>query len=259
MLGSADNPLRRDEIEHYDRQLTEERLAQWHGGSWRNAGLAGVGIVHSSSSAIPVMRAEIRKFLSWFNMEGDIDAVLKAAIAHLWFMVIRPFSEGNGEIAHRVSDMQLCRADGCAKRYYHLPEQMRRDGGRYDDLVGKARQGATEITAWLEWFLDCLDRALALAERDFEGLKKARFADRFSALPFNGRQRIMIRKLMEEGASATPAENKGRITSSQWARIAGCSQDTALRDIQDLMERRILVKEPAGGRSTQYILKTPVI
>lgn len=270
VLGSPGNHQRRDEIEDYDRQLTEERLSRWHGGAWRNAGLAGAGIVHASSWAIPVTRAEIRKFLSWFNTEGDIDPVLKAAIAHLWFMVIRPFSEDNEEIAHRISDMQLCRADGCATRYYHVPEQMRRAGGRYEELLGRAREGATEITVWLEWFLDCLDRALAAAERDFAGQKKERLIDRFSTLPFNDRQRVMIRKLLDEGGSAASAAssasegiggrgNQGGVSSSQWARIAGCSQDTALRDIQDLMERRILVKEPAGGRSTQYILKVPDI
>jgi len=255
MEGLGDPGLiRQDAAKHYGHALSEEQLLRWHGGSWRNAGPAGIGKVHASSPGSPVLRAEIRKFLSWFNRDEGIDPVLKAAVAHLWFLVIRPFDKGNEQIAQLITDMQLSRADQSARRYYSMSEQISREGAKYEELVNKARQGAVEITDWLEWFLDRLDLALAEAEQGIAGLMKGGgLPNRYSRLPLSERQRLIIHKLLD---GVETSEGSGsRISSSQWARIAGCSQDTALRDIQDLMGRSILVKEPAGGRSTQYILK----
>lgn len=232
----------------YQHLLTEEQLIKWHGGPWRNAGLTYISSVHASSPGTPVLRAEIRKFLNWLNADSGLDPVLKAAVAHLWLLVIQPFDQENERIAQVIADMQLSRADGRAERYYDMSAQIRADGATYDELVNKVRQGEVEITAWLEWFLDRLDRALAEAEQGIAGLvKKMRLTDKYAGAPLSDRQQLIIQHLMEAA--------EGRISSSQWANIAGCSQDTALRDIQDLLERSILVKESAGGRSTQYVLR----
>jgi Fic family protein len=254
VLGSA-FPVNIDStVQGYDQLLTEERLLDWHGGPWRNSNTAHARVVHHSLPDAPVLRAEIRKFLNWFNLDGGIDPLLKAAIAHLWFMVIQPFERGSERIAYLISDTQLCRADGCRERYYDISAQMLKRAPAYDELVKNARQGEPEITDWLEWFLSCVDRALADAEQEISGVvRKTQFMDRFSASHLSERQQSMIDKLLDgvEKSLGSP----GRISSSLWAGIAGCSQDTALRDIQDLVERGVLVKEPAGGRSTLYILK----
>jgi Fic family protein len=251
LLGPSIRSVLRDAEPDRDLLLTEEQLLEWHGGPWRHTDLASAHRVHRSSPDIPVLRAEIRKFLNWFNTKSVIDPVLKAAIAHLWFLVIQPFDKGNEAIAERITDRLLCLADGAAERYYDLPAEIRAAGGKHDELVNDARRGVLEITAWVEWFLDRLDRALFRTEQEIAGLvRKARLMDRFSGLPFNDRQQLIINKLLEAA---------GRISSSQWASQAGCSQDTALRDIQELIDRSILMKEPAGGRSTNYILREALV
>ena len=241
-------------MQGYHQLLTEERLLDWHGGPWRNSNPASARVVHHSSPDAPVLRAEIRKFLNWLNLDERIDPMLKAAIAHLWFMVIQPFDRGSERIAYLISDMLLCRADGCRERYYDVSAQMLKRAPAYDELVKNARQGEREITDWLEWFLNCVDRALADAEQGISGVvRKTQFMDKFSASPLSERQQSMIDKLLDgvENSMGSP----GRISSSLWAGIAGCSQDTALRDIQDLVDRGMLIKEAAGGRSTLYVLK----
>jgi Fic family protein len=249
MLGSSvrKNPGQEGGIRTGDQRiLTEDRLLEWHGGSWRNAAPAGIRGVHASSPRTPVLRSEIRKFLNWFNGDSGIDPVLKAAIAYFWFLVISPFDQGNEAVAALIADLQLSRADGCTSRYYDVDGQLQRQQRILDELMN-ARRGETDITVWLECFLDAMSRALVLAEQGIAALvKKARFTDRYSGLPLNDRQQLVIHRLLE---------NETRISSSQWASLAACSQDTALRDIQDLMDRSILMREAAGGRSTQYVLR----
>lgn len=187
-------------------------------------------------------------FLSWFNGKRDVDPVVKAAIAHVWFVTLHPFDDGNGRMARTIADMQLARADETDQRFYSMSAQIRKEGNAYFDMLEKTQKGTLDITEWLEWFLACLGRALAATEDTLTGvLKKAHFWDDHAAKPFNERQRLMLNKLLDGF--------EGKLTSSKWAKIAKCSQDTATRDIQNLIDHRILTKDAAGGRSTSYLLK----
>jgi len=188
--------------------------------------------------------------------------VLKAGIAHLWFVTIHPFDDGNGRIARAITDMQLARADGSAQRFYSISDRIRKERKAYYDVLekiqknthskntgsGSARTSGIDITAWLEWFLACLDRAIDSTETTLSDVfRKARFWELHPSGSINERQRMMIHKLLEGF--------EGKLTSSKWAQITKCSQDTALRDILALVEKGILVKDSAGGRSTSYLLK----
>ena len=180
--------------------------------------------------------------------------MLKAGIAHLWFVTLHPFEDGNGRIARAIADMQLARADGSRERFYSMSVSIRQERNAYYDVLEKTQKNTRvtktgiDITAWLEWFLACLDRALDTTEITLAGVfKKARFWESHPAGSINERQRIMISKLFDGF--------EGKLTSSRWAKIAKCSQDTALRDILELVEKGVLVKDSAGGRSTSYLLK----
>ena len=187
--------------------------------------------------------------------------LIKSAIAHLWFVTLHPFEDGNGRIARAIADMQLVRADGSRERFYSMSVQIRQERNAYYDVLEKAQknikttkkglpagQAGIDITSWLEWFLSCLTRALDTTENTLADVfKKARFWETHQAGTLNERQQTMINKLFEDF--------KGKLTSSKWAKITKCSQDTALRDILDLIEKSVLVKDPAGGRSTSYSLK----
>jgi Fic family protein len=237
-----------DATQNYKAALTNERLFSWHAAMFPG-GRSGMGKekVHFQAPDSDVFIAEMNKFLGWFNRVGRMDPVIKAAIAHVWFVTIRPFDDGNGRIARAIADMQLSRADQCPQRFYSISAQIRNERKGYFEILEKTQKGTRDITEWLEWFLNCLDRALANTDETVGVvIQKARFWETHATTPFNDRQRTMLNKLL--------AGFDGKLTSSNWARITKSSQDSAGRDINDLVQRGILVKEPGGGRSTSYML-----
>jgi Fic family protein len=209
------------------------------------SGLIGRERVHYEAPPAARLAAETKAFLDWFNGEAAIDPVLKAAVAHLWFVTIHPFDDGNGRIARAIADMALARSEGTAQRFYSMSAQIRQERNAYYDILENTQKGDLDITSWLEWFLGCLDRAFDRAERTLANVfKKARFWEKHAGAAFNDRQRDMLNRLLNGF--------EGKLTTSKWAQIEKCSQDTALRDIDDLVARGILRKDPAGGRSTSY-------
>jgi Fic family protein len=251
-----------DSTLHYDKPLSAERISGWHTAlsaagqeeprkvsarDWHGHGKRA-SPVHYESADTGFVKTEMSKFLQWFNKEMGIDPVVKAAIAHRWFLAIHPFDEGNGRIARAIADMQLSRAGGGAYRCYSMSAQICRERGHYYTMVESTKKVMPDITVWLEWFLACLERSFAASDGMTDDvLRRTRFRERHETASFNERQRRMIGKLMDGSA--------GRLVSSRWAEMTKCSQDTALRDIQDLLERGILIKDSAGGRSTGYLLK----
>jgi Fic family protein len=255
----------------YDEPLTTERLYGWHAslfptgrsnmtkiivGAWRNdasgpmqvvSGPIGRERVHYQAPQAAGLDKEMKSFIDWFNNNDDIDPVLKAAVAHLWFVTIHPFDDGNGRVARAIADMALARSEQNAQRFYSMSAQIRQQRKDYYDILESTQKGDLDITAWLEWFLDCLGRAFDNAETILASvLGKARFWKLHAGASFNDRQRAMIDRLF--GGFA------GNLTSSKWAQLTACSQDTALRDIDDLVARGVLRKDAAGGRSTSYSL-----
>lgn len=258
-----------DATQRYGIPLTKDRLFGWHAalfptgrsgmyrievGQWRTdargpmqvvSGPMGRERVHFQAPEAGVVDQEMAVFLNWFNREEAMDPVLKAAVAHLWLVTIHPFEDGNGRIARAVADLQLSRADGSALRFYSMSAQIRQERKRYYEMLEETQRGGLDITAWLLWFLECLERALeATAQNLARILAKARFWEQHHHTPLNHRQRLMINRLLDGFT--------GKLTSSRWGKIAKCSPDTALRDIQDLVEKGILRKGPEGGRSTGY-------
>jgi Fic family protein len=187
------------------------------------------------------------RFLEWLNTNNDNDPVLKAAIAHLWFVTIHPFEDGNGRLARAIADMQLARADESPQRFYSMSTQIRKERKEYYDLLEATQKGAVDITRWVTWFLQCLDRAF-LGTNDILSnvLVKARFWEKHVSVGLNDRQKLMINRML--------SGIEGKMTSSKWGRMAKCSKEMAIQDIQDLISKGIMVKEEAGGRSTSYIL-----
>ena len=211
------------------------------------SGAVGREKVHFEAPTAEAVAAEMQQFLAWFNDGPVLDAVLKAAVAHLWFVTIQPFEDGNGRLARAITDLQLARADGTAQRFYSLSAQIRAERADYYAQLEAAQKGGLDITAWLEWFLGCLSRALAATEQTLAKVPaKVRFWELHAPRLFNARQQKLLNLLLDGF--------EGKLTSSKWAAIAKCSQDTAGRDIQALVEQQILVKEAAGGRSTAYRL-----
>lgn len=261
-----------DATQHYNKPLTDERLFSWHAalfptgrnsmhkivvGAWRDntsddpmqvvSGPMGKEKIHYEAPPAELLPDEMNKFLSWFNEISNIDPVMKAAIAHLWFVTIHPFDDGNGRIARAIADLQLARADGTAQRFYSMSAQIRKERNAYYTVLEKTQKGSLDITDWLEWFLLCINRSLNASEEILSRvLKKAAFWKEHEKTIFNNRQILMLNKLLDG--------LEGKLTSSKWAKMAKSSQDTALRDIQDLLEKKVLIKEDAGGRSTSYIL-----
>ena len=260
-----------DATQNYDQPLTAERLFGWHAalfptgrsgmaritvGAWRDdksgpmqivSGAIGKERVHYQAPEAPRLDREMKGFLDWFNGQARIDQVLKAGIAHLWFVTIHPFDDGNGRIARAIADMALARSEQGAQRFYSMSAQIRQERGAYYDVLEATQEGDLDITAWLEWFLGCLDRAFDGAEQILADVfRKARFWDRHAGATFNNRQRDLLNRLLDGF--------EGKLTSSKWARLEKCSPDTALRDIADLVERGILKKDAGGGRSTSYSL-----
>lgn len=260
-----------DATRGYDRSLTEERLFAWHAslfptgrsgmtkirvGAWRDdsrgpmqvvSGPVGKERVHYLAPPAKRLAAEMSGFLDWFNGEADIDPVLKAGLAHLWFVTIHPFDDGNGRIARAIADMALARSERNAQRFYSMSAQIRAERNAYYDMLEATQKGGMDITDWLTWFLGCLGRAIAGAQDILASvLLKARFWERHATEALNDRQIKVINRMLDGF--------EGKLTSSKWARLAKCSQDTAYRDILDLIERGILRKSAAGGRSTSYSL-----
>lgn len=260
-----------DATQHFQLPLTHERLFEWHAnmfpdgksghhkivtGNYRDnptedpmvivSGPSGRERIHYKAPDSALLHGEMTKFLHWFNTNNETDPVLKSAIAHLWFVTIHPFDDGNGRIARAIADMQLCRADHNEKRFYSMSSQIRVERKEYYAIL-EATQGDTlDITGWIEWFLNCLDRAIANTDKALAAtLKKAKFWEQHASTPLNSRQVMMLNTLMDDF--------KGKLTSAKWAKMTKTSQDTAGRDINDLMEKGILVKEDAG-RSTAYRL-----
>jgi Fic family protein len=189
----------------------------------------------------------MRQFINWFNEDKHMDPVIKSAVAHLWFVTIHPFDDGNGRIARAIADMQLSRADQSAQRFYSMSAQIRKERKDYYDILELTQKGSMDISNWLSWFLQCLGRALEASSETLSGvLQKARFWEKHATTILNQRQQLMLNKLLDGF--------EGKLNTSKWAKITKTSPDTALRDIQDLLNKKVLVKEVGGGRSTSYVL-----
>ena len=257
---------------HFDRPLTEDHLLGWHAalfpggysgmnkintGAWRDdasgpmqvvSGPVGRETVHYEAPPADQLAALMLDFLHWFNSVDELDPLIKAGLAHLWFVTIHPFDDGNGRIARAVGDMALARADQSPQRFYSLSAQIQRERKDYYDLLERTQKGSLDVTVWLEWFLGCLHRAIQGADVTLSAvLIKARFWQHWSDTPMNERQIKLLNRLLDGF--------DGKLTSSKWAKIAKCSPDTALRDITDLLKHGVLLKSDAGGRSTSYELK----
>mgnify|MGYP001255536843 CR=1 FL=1 len=260
-----------DATQKYKEKLTSERLFGWHAsllptgrsgmrkiivGAWRDeksgpmqvvSGPDGRERVHYEAPVAGRLDAEMKAFLDWFNSEDDTDLVLKAALAHLWFVTIHPFEDGNGRIARAIADMSLARSEESPRRFYSMSAQIQHERKAYYDILEATQKGDLDITPWMEWFLGCLDRAFDGAEKTLKTVfAKADFWKKHSAAALNDRQRDIINRLLDGF--------EGKLTSSKWATIEKCSPDTALRDIDDLVTRGILRKDAGGGRSTSYSL-----
>ncbi len=260
-----------DATQNFDSPLTAERLFGWHAAlfpnqdnltspmtarAWRTdstgpmqivAGLAGRERVQYQAPDVGRLDREMRALLDWFNAGEAIDPVLKAGMAHLWFVTIHPFDAGNGRIARAIADAALARSEHSAQRFTSMSAQIRRQRVAYFATLAATQNGDLDITSWLEWFLDCLGRAVDHAAGLLAPvLHKANFWEAHAGTPINARQRVVLDRLLDG--------LEGKLTSSKWAMLTKCSQDTALRDIGDLVRRGVLTKNPAGGRSTCYSL-----
>ena len=194
-----------------------------------------------------MLNAEMSGFLQWFDADQQDAPLIKAGLAHLWFVTIHPFEDGNGRIARAVGDMALARAERSVQRYYSLSAQIQRERKDYYDWLEKTQKGSLDVTDWLEWFLGCLLRAIEGTQETLSAiLLKAGFWRLWAGTPMNDRQVKLLNKMLDGF--------DGKLTSSKWASIGKCSQDTALRDITDLLERGVLKKSGASGRSTSYEL-----
>jgi len=203
--------------------------------------------VHFEAPAAARLPNEMKVFLKWYNMRAPGDAVMKAALAHLWFVTVHPFDDGNGRIARAIADMALARSEGSPQRFYSMSAQIRQERNAYYDILEETQRGSLDITPWMEWFLGCLGRAIDGAQTALKSvLAKARFWETFATTSLNDRQREVVNRLLDGF--------DGKLTTSKYAKLTGCSQDTALRDILSLVERGMLVPGEAGGRSTSYSL-----
>lgn len=254
------------------QHLTKDRLFDWHAAlfptgrsgmykitvaDWRKdstgpmqvvSGALGKEKVHFQAPDAALVENEMRQLLDWFSSNNKIDLVLKAAIAHLWFVTIHPFEDGNGRLTRALTDMLLAQSDKSNQRFYSMSAQIRIERKAYYEILEKTQKGNLNITAWIQWFLNCLINALQATEATLvKVLFKADFWAKHSKTLLNERQSKILNMLMDEF--------EGNLTSSKWAKIAKCSKDTAVRDINDLIDKDILQKEPAGGRSTNYELR----
>lgn len=260
-----------DATQRYAEPLTAERLFGWHAalfptgrsgmhriivGAWRDdrtgpmqvvSGPVGRERVHYEAPSADRLAREMGTFVDWFNHEVSLDPVLKAGVAHLWFVTIHPFDDGNGRIARAIADMALARSERSVQRFYSMSAQIRAEREGYYDILEATQKGELDVTRWLEWFLRCLGRAIDGAETTLATvMAKARFWEASARQSFNERQRLVLNRLLDGF--------EGKLSSSKWAALAKCSQDTALRDIDDLVRRGVLARGAGGGRSTSYSL-----
>lgn len=257
-----------DATQNFNRPLSSERLFGWHNvlfptgmsglyhievGKYRSgemqvvSGAMGQEKVHYQAPAAGRVQSEMERFISWINDTEDIDAVLKAAIAHLWFVSIHPFDDGNGRIARALTDMMLARSENCSKRFYSISAEIKVLQKEYYDVLEQTQHGDGDITEWILWFLHCFEQALSSTEDALSSvLRKAEFWENNRDISFNERQRKLL-NMQFDGFY-------GKLTTGKWAKIAKCSSDTALNDIRDLVKKGVLRKAAEGGRSTNYIL-----
>lgn len=260
-----------DATQRYAEPLTAERLFGWHAslfptgrsgmqritvGAWRPieagpmqvvSGAMGREQVHFEAPSAERLEHEMATFLEWFGGGSEVDPVLKAGIAHFRFVTIHPFEDGNGRIGRAIADMALARADGTRERFYSMSAQIEAERKQYYDILEQSQKGSVDITLWLEWFLVCLRRAVDGAEGNLAGiLRKARLWEQINLEPVNERQRVVINRLLDGF--------DGKLSTSKYAKLAKCSNDTALRDIKILLERGLFTQEAGGGRSTSYRL-----
>jgi len=263
-----------DATRNFSDPLTEERLFGWHAalfptgrsgmrrivvGAWRTGDAGSMQVVsgpidreraHFEAPAANRLEAEMKRFLGWFNESSEVDPVLKAGLAHFWFVTIHPFEDGNGRIARAIADMALSQADGTKDRFYSMSSGIEEEPREYHRELESAQGGGLDITRWLLWFLGCLGRAIEDADRTLASvLHKAKLWQRINLRPVSERQRSLINRMLDDF--------EWHLTTSKYAKLAKCSSDTALRDIRELLERGILVKNPGGGRSTSYRLADP--
>jgi Fic family protein len=263
-----------DAASNYKNLLTDERLFGWHAalfptgrsgmtkitvGAWRTdehgpmevvSGAIGKDHVHYTAPPAQKLGEEMASFLQWFNDRNDLDQVLKAGLAHLWFVTVHPFDDGNGRIARAIADMALARSENSSQRFYSMSAQIRAERNDYYNRLERTQKASPDVTDWLEWFLGCLSRAIDGAQDTLAGvLHKARFWENHQTTPLNARQRQILNRLLDGF--------DGKMSTSKWAKLAKCSQDTAHRDIMDLIEKRILKKDEGGGRSTSYSIIVP--
>jgi len=263
-----------DATRNFSKPLTQERLFDWHAalfptgrsgmrritvGGWRTgesgamqvvSGPIGREKVHYEAPGHELLKKEMARFIKWCDNATDIDPVIKSALAHFWFVTIHPFEDGNGRIARAIADMMLSRSEKSAQRFYSMSSQIQRERNAYYDVLESCQKGTLDITAWVEWFLNCLKHALGSTEHLLESvLAKAQFWKIHAGESFNDRQRKVINRMLDGF--------DGKLTTSKWAKLTKCSPDTALRDISDLVTRKILAKDDAGGRSTSYTLVLP--
>lgn len=263
-----------DATQRFEEPLTNERLFGWHAalfptgwsnlrrimvGNWRTSeagpmrvvsGRVGRERVHFEAPDAHRLESEMARFLGWFNAPPTTDPVLKAALAHFWFVTIHPFEDGNGRIARAIADMALARADGSRDRFYSMSSQIEAERDDYYLQLETRQRNGLDLTLWIEWFLGCLGRSIDRADETLATVvRKARLWQVFNQGPLNDRQRAVINKLIDGF--------EGALTSSNYAKLTKCSADTALRDIQQLVERGILAQNEGGGRSTSYRLVEP--
>lgn len=263
-----------DATHAYDQPLTAERLFGWHAalfptgrsgrqritvGAWRNeasgptqviSGPYGRETVHFEAPGHERLEGEMARFLDGFNAPSTTDPVLRSALAHFWFVTLHPFDDGNGRIARAIADLVLARSERSPQRFYSLSSQLQQERTAYYDVLERSQKGSLEVTPWMEWFLGCLKRAIQSSEVTLQAvLTQARFWESHAGKAFNTRQRLLLHRLLEGF--------EGKLTSTKSALIAKCSQDTALRDIDDLMKQGVLARQDAGGRSTSYRLVLP--
>ncbi|MBT3377395.1 MAG: Fic family protein [Lentisphaerae bacterium] len=263
-----------DATRNFDQPLAADRLFDWHAalfptgrsgirkitvGAWRTgeagpmqvvSGPVGKERVHFEAPDAARLDGEMQEFLSWFGGGSGVDPVIKAAVAHFWYVTIHPFADGNGRIARAIADMALSQADGSKDRFYSMSAGIEAERKEYYIQLESAQRGSLDITAWIAWFLGCLDRATDAADDMLESVvRKARLWQQVNTNPVNDRQRTVINRMLDNW--------EGHMSTSKYARLANCSTDTALRDIRELVERGILIKNEAGGRSTSYRLADP--
>jgi len=259
-----------DATRHFSQPLTAKRLFAWHAamfptgrsgmtiiktGAWRDdssgpmqvvSGPIGKEHVHFEAPKADRLAGEMASFLDWFEGKDQIDPVLKAGLAHLWFVTIHPFDDGNGRIARAIADLALARSENSPQTFYSMSAQIRQERNTYYDILEQTQIGTMDVTLWMEWFLGCLGRAIDGAQDMLSVvLDKARFRERIKDVPLNERQRLVINRLLGF---------KGKLTTSKYAALAKCSQDTAHRDILALVDHGVLVRNAEGGRSTSYSL-----